>query len=98
MKYVEGRNMINKFVEVAMLALMFLSIVALFLNRQQLRRGIVGMRSIQFVAVVFILPMTVILAMEGKLDTSSTAFVFGTIIGYVLQHATDEKEDNLGTP
>jgi hypothetical protein len=64
-------------------------LLALFINRLQLNRGIVGVRSIQFLAVAFVLPMTVLLSKEGKLDSEAVAF-FGTVIGYVLQFTTGE--------
>ncbi len=52
----------DRYVDLGMLVLMFMGLLALFINRWRLKRGIVGVRSIQFLAVVFVLPMTVILA------------------------------------
>jgi hypothetical protein len=75
----------NRFIEPAMLVLMIMGLLALFLNRLHMKRGIVGVRSIQFLAVVFVLPMTVILSEEGKLDSEAVAFVIGTVVGYILQ-------------
>lgn len=73
-----------------MLGLMVMGLIALFLNRWHLKRGIVGVRSIQFLAVVFVLPMTVILSEESKLDSEAVAFVIGIVIGYVLQFVPGE--------
>ena len=77
-------------IEIAMLAIMGAGLVALFLNRLQLKRGITGIRSIQFLAVVFVLPITVILSLEGKLDSEAVAFLLGAIVGYVLQFTTSD--------
>ena len=39
---------------------------------------------IQFLAVVFVVPAIIILALEGVLGTESTAALLGAIVGYVL--------------
>jgi len=83
----------DTYIEVAMVVLMFLGLVVLFTNRWHLKRGIVGIRSIQFLAVAFVLPMTVLLSKEGKLDSQAVAFIFGTVLGYVVQRATEKEED-----
>ncbi len=43
-----------------------------------------GIRAIQFLAVVFLLPLLIILGINDKLDRGTTNIVLGIIIGYVL--------------
>ncbi len=84
----------DTFIKLAMVVLMFLGLLGLFINRWHLKRGIVGIRSVQFLAVAFVLPMTVLLSKEGTLDSQAVAFIFGTVVGYVLQRATKEEENS----
>ena len=41
-------------------------------------------RTIQFLAIAFVVPAVLILSMEGKLGNEATATLIGTIAGYAL--------------
>ena len=44
----------------------------------------IGVRVIQFLTVVFLLPIILILALEGVLEGETVATLLGAIVGYVL--------------
>ena len=58
-------------------------LVGVLIERFRSKRGI-GVRVIQFLAIVFIIPTIVILALEKVLNTETTAALLGVIVGYVL--------------
>ena len=68
-------------VEIGMMILMGVGLVFMFVNRWQLKRGLVGLRATQFTAVMFALPITVILSLEGKLGSDAVATILGAILG-----------------
>ena len=70
-------------IEVVMLLIMVGSLVGAMINRWQLRRGIGG-RTIQFVGLSWILGITVILALEGKLSEGVAGTLLGAIAGYLF--------------
>jgi hypothetical protein len=45
-------------------------------------------RTIQFLAIAFIIPAILILSMERTLGNEATSALFGTIVGYVLSGLT----------
>ncbi len=81
-------------IEIGMMILMGLGFIAVFINRWQLKKSMVGRRVTQFVAVLLIAPLAVILGLEGKLGSDAVASIFGTILGYVLSPLAKESEDS----
>ena len=81
-------------IEIGMMIFMGAALIAVFVNRWQLKRGIVGLRVTQFMAVMVIPPLAVVLALENKLGTDAVATILGTVIGYVLSPLSKEGEDS----
>lgn len=63
--------------------LMVLALGGILYDRIKRQKGI-GVRVIQFLAVCFVIPALLILALEGKISTEVTGTLIGTIIGYTL--------------
>jgi hypothetical protein len=83
------KDMLTGWIELGMLGLMVLGILVVFVNRSLVKteRGQhVGYntRSIQILAVMFVFPVSVLLAFAGKLESGAVAALLGTIVGYVL--------------
>ena len=78
--------------EIGLMIFMGLGLLAVFLNRVQLKRGIAGRRTTQFLLVLIVPPLAAILALEGKLGSDAVASLFGTVLGYVLSPLTKETE------
>jgi hypothetical protein len=81
-------------VKLSMIALMALGIIAVFANRWRVKNkdwNYVGfsIRSIQFLAVTFVIPTIVILALSGQLDKPTLGTLLGTVVGYVLSGLGD---------
>jgi len=72
---------IKSIIELTLVAIMILGIVALFINRWQLKKGI-GARIIQFTGVLLVVPLIGILALEGVLQAQTTGTVIGALLGY----------------
>lgn len=70
-------------VEVGALILMFIGLSGILYDRISHQKGI-GLRVIQFLAVCFVAPTVLILALESRLSTDSTAAILGAIVGYIL--------------
>ena len=63
----------NKFwIEVAAIAIMVGGPIGIFIDRWRTKRGI-GVRIIQFLAVVLVVPSVLILALEGVLSSETVA-------------------------
>lgn len=78
-------------IELAMVVIMLVGLIGGFWNRHRLHKGI-GVRFIQFLGVVFVVPVIVILTLEQRLGTDPTATLLGTIVGYLLSGiGKDEK-------
>ncbi|HDZ45392.1 hypothetical protein LCGC14_0193170 [marine sediment metagenome] len=66
-------------------------IIGIFIERARTKRG-VGVRVIQLATVLLVLPVILILALEGVLENQTTAALLGTVVGYVLSGiGKDEK-------
>lgn len=70
-------------IEIVACLIMIGSIIGIFIDRWRTKRGI-GVRVIQFVAVTLVLPIVLILALEGVLSGETTATLLGTVVGYIL--------------
>lgn len=44
----------------------------------------IGVRAIQFLAVVFVLPLLLILGLSGGIHTETIGTLLGVVVGYVL--------------
>lgn len=58
-------------------------IIGIFIERARTKRG-VGVRIIQLATVLLVLPVILILALNGILENQTTAALLGTVVGYVL--------------
>jgi hypothetical protein len=50
------------------------------------QNAMIGVKTIQFLAIVFILPLLLILGMSGVLRTETIGPLIGVIIGFVLSN------------
>ena len=48
------------------------------------QNAIIGIKTIQFIAIVFILPMLLILGLEGSIGRETMSVLLGTIVGVLL--------------
>ena len=74
---------VKHIIELALVAIMILGLIALFINRWQLKKGL-GARIIQFTGVLLVVPLIGILALEGVLEAQTTGTVIGALLGYLL--------------
>jgi hypothetical protein len=65
------------------LAVLAMCVVVWDRHHHDPKKGI-GVRAIQFLAVVLLIPSIVVLSLVGKLEGQATATLLGTIVGYVL--------------
>jgi hypothetical protein len=65
-------------------------------NRTKMKKGI-GVRVIQFLAVIFIIPSIIILALEGVIVSETTAALLGAIIGYILSGIGQDENSGKST-
>ena len=70
-------------IEVAAGLVMIGGIAGILWERKTSGRGF-GVRVIQMATVLLVMPMILILALEGVLENQTTATLIGTIVGYVL--------------
>jgi hypothetical protein len=70
-------------IEVAAGLIMIGGIAGILWERKATGRGI-GVRVIQLATVLLVMPIILILALEGVLENQTTAALIGTIVGYVL--------------
>ena len=70
-------------VELIAALIMVGGLASLMYDRIHFKKGI-GVRAIQFLCIVFIVPSILILGLEGILNSEVVATLFGAVIGYVL--------------
>jgi len=70
-------------IEIVACLIMIVGVIGIFIERWRTKRGI-GVRVIQFVTVTLILPIVLILALEGLLSDQTTAAFLGAVVGYIL--------------
>src|SRR5438132_154604 len=73
----------SEIVELTAAGLMVIGLLAVFINRWKTDKGL-GARAIQLLAVIFVIPAILILALEKFLTAETVATLFGTLIGYLL--------------
>lgn len=69
--------------EVVAALIMIGGTIGIFVDRWRTKRGI-GVRVIQFLAVVMLLPIVFILALRGILSDASVGTLLGAVAGYIL--------------
>ena len=69
--------------ELVMGAIMVAGVAGLFIERTWRKRGI-GVRVIQLLTVILVLPIILILSLEGILKGETVASLLGAVIGYIL--------------
>ena len=69
--------------EIVACVIMVGGVIGVFVERLRTKRGI-GVRVIQFMTVTLILPIILILALEGVLSGQTTATLIGAVVGYIL--------------
>jgi hypothetical protein len=79
------------YIEIVATVLMLIGVGGVVLFRLRDKDKGLGVRIIQFVAVVTVLPSILILALEKALTPETTATLFGTITGYLLSGIGDYK-------
>ena len=83
-------------IEVVAIATMPIAIVAIIVERIARDRGI-GVRVIQFLGICLLLPLTIILAIEGILERSAVGALVGAIAGYLFANI-GEYDKKRGQP
>lgn len=79
-------------IEVSLLFVMCGGLIGFFINRFILKKGI-GVRSIQFLGLIFIMAIIPILALERIIDSQMTTTLLGTTIGFVLSGIAKDKDE-----
>jgi hypothetical protein len=76
-------GMMKQYIELIVALIMVISLGGVLFERIKYRKSI-GIRTIQFMAIAFIFPVIIILALEGVLSAETIGTLIGTVIGYVL--------------
>lgn len=79
-------------IEIIMASIMLLVLVGVFSNRIIQQKGM-GARIIQFTCVSLLIPMIIILAIEGVLKGETVATLIGGMAGYVLSGISNYDND-----
>ena len=74
---------VRQWIELIAGLIMFSGLVGTFYIRISLNKGI-GLRAIQFMAIVFLVPVILILALENILTSETIAALLGAVAGYTL--------------
>ena len=74
---------LKSILEVTAAAIMVVGVIGLFVERIWRKRGI-GVRVIQLLTVILVLPVVLILALEGVLKGETVATLIGAVVGYIL--------------
>ena len=82
---------IKHVIEAVSLLIMVVGVAGIFIERIWRNRGI-GVRVIQFLTVILVVPTILILSLEDVLNTQTTATLLGAVMGYILSGiGKDEK-------
>lgn len=54
------------------------------------QNAVIGPRTIQFLAIIFVLPLLLVLGVTNVLDKGTIGTVIGTVVGFVLAGYTKE--------
>jgi len=69
--------------ELSAVIVMVGGLIGIFVERCRTKRGI-GVRVIQFLSVVLVIPVIFILALEKVLSSETVGTLLGAVVGYVL--------------
>ena len=83
----------NTVIVISCLIIMVVGLICIFVERFIRKKGF-GVRIIQFLAIVLLIPAIIILAIQEILQSETIATLFGAIIGYVLSGIG--KDENSG--
>ena len=72
-------------IEIVAVAAIVIAVLGILIQRIRSKKGI-GVRVIQFVAIVTIPCVTLILGLEGSLDGSAIAALLGGLAGYIFSN------------
>ena len=76
-------NAMRMWVELIAILCVPITVVGVIWNRISTEKGL-SVRSIQFLALGVLIPVVLILALEGILERSAVGALFGTLIGYIF--------------
>lgn len=83
------------YIQIGAIVIMLIGLIWVFVNRKQSgsegRAKGLGVRSLQHIALIFVAPTVLILALERTIDAQATTAILGAIIGYVFSSL--EKDD-----
>jgi hypothetical protein len=54
------------------------------------QNAVIGTKAIQFLAIVFVLPLLLVLGVSGALGRDTIGTIIGTVVGFVLSGAGKE--------
>lgn len=74
---------VKEYIELIAALMLPLGFIGFMWHRIATKKAI-GVRAVQFIAVVFLLPIILILGMEKLLDGQTLAALIGGLIGYLL--------------
>ena len=83
---------IKSIVEIIAIIIMGGGLLGVFIERNKIGKGI-GVRVIQFLAIIFVIPTILILALEKVIDNSTIAALIGAIVGYILSGIGSDEND-----
>jgi hypothetical protein len=83
---------IKSIVEIIAIIIMGGGLLGIFIERNKTGKGI-GVRVIQFLAIIFLIPTILILALEKVIDNSTIAALIGAIVGYILSGIGSDEND-----
>ena len=79
-------------VEIVACLIMIGGVTGVFMESIWNNRGI-GIRAIQLLTVLLLLPTVLILALEGILTNQTTAMLLGVVLGYILSGIGKDEAD-----
>lgn len=88
--------MADTFVEAILVGTSLVGVLVFLITRWQQKKGI-GVRAIQFTALLLLVPLATLLALRGIIGSEAIATLFGAIAGYVLATIGEtDKADGKG--
>jgi hypothetical protein len=84
----------DELVEIIMAGIMALAVTGVIWDRFIKHRTGLGVRAIQFSAVVLLIPAIVLLAIQGSLDHQALGTLLGAVAGYTLSNFGPEEKSN----
>ncbi len=73
----------KSWIEIITALVMVIGLAGTFAIRWRLKKGI-GRRAIQAMTIILVVPATMLLALEGVLNTQTVAAILGATVGYGL--------------